>query len=577
MTSGTAVDPVPFPEADRIFRECARRAARGGSRVAPMATGLLLAADRLREPMRLALVGQIKRGKSTLVNALLGQQVAATGQLELTFTVSEFRHGDERTVYVHYKDGTVEGPLPPGMLESLTVRNPDALERLRKIRMVEYAMPNGLLRTFRLVDTPGLGSVYQVDAQNSLDYLGVSEDEFAAAFSAAFTDEQERNAARATLAWMGRTARDLHTDSAGEAASANAVVYLFSRGLHPADLSTVVRFLGPAAGSVTPLRSFGVLSRSDEYWPPERGLADGPDPLTFDPMATAKAIADRYLAEPDIGSMFYTILPVAGILGIGAELLTPEELCWLDELSKVEPPVLVRSLRDVGRFARASELRGIALPAAKREQLIARLGGWGTHLACGYLRGQLGEDEIRTRLVDHSGVTRLRDLVRSHFGNMSAIIKLDHGIQDAMAQVGRRRAAIRLAHGQIPPALDDIADRIKRLHLADHGAAELAALSLYYKGELRLTDEQERDLLTVTGYNGVSTAARLALPEGTPPAELLAAAGQHVVTWSAVALDPMLDGVTRSVARTVRASYDILFERVKKNDDTEWSGVTHQP
>ena len=419
MASGTAEDAVPIPEADRVFRECARRAARGGSRVAPMAPGLLLAADRLQEPMRLALVGQIKRGKSTLVNALLGQQVAATGQLELTFTVSEFRHGDERTVHVRYKDGTVEGPLPPEMLDSLTVRNPDALEKLRKIRTVEYAMPNDLLRTFRLVDTPGLGSVYQVDAQNSLDYLGVSEDEFAAAF----TDEQERDTARATLASMGRTVRDLHTDSARQAASADAVVYLFTRGLHPADLSTVVRFLGPA-GSVTPLRAFGVLSRSDEYWPPERGQVDGPDPLTFDPMATAKAIAERYLAEPDIGSMFYTILPVAGILAIGAELLTPEEFCWLDELSKIEPPVLVRPLRDVGRFARASELRGITLPAAEREQLIARLGGWGTHLACGYLRDHLGEDDIRARLADHSGVTWLRDLIGSHFGNRSAIIKL---------------------------------------------------------------------------------------------------------------------------------------------------------
>ncbi len=63
--------------------------------------------------MRLAVVGQIKRGKSNLVNALLGEDVAATGQLELTFTVSEFCDAEKRSVCVHYKDGTTEGRFQP--------------------------------------------------------------------------------------------------------------------------------------------------------------------------------------------------------------------------------------------------------------------------------------------------------------------------------------------------------------------------------------------------------------------------------------------------------------------------------
>jgi ATPase subunit of ABC transporter with duplicated ATPase domains len=105
-------DGSPVLGAERVLIECARRAARGGSHVALVSPALRLAAARLREPLRLAVVGQIKRGKSTLVNAVLGEHVAATGQLELTFTVSEFHYGDERAVRVHYKDGSVEGPLP---------------------------------------------------------------------------------------------------------------------------------------------------------------------------------------------------------------------------------------------------------------------------------------------------------------------------------------------------------------------------------------------------------------------------------------------------------------------------------
>lgn len=554
--------PDPLAEADHVFRACARRAARGGSRVAPLAPGLLAAADRLHEPLRLALVGQIKRGKSTLVNALLGERLADTGQLELTFTVSEFCYGAERNVYVHYKDGTAEGPLPPEALRSLTVRDPRARAKLERIHDVEYTMPNELLRTFRLVDTPGLGSVYGADSRNSLDYLGVGADEFAAVFDAAFADDEERRAARSTLTSMGRSAADLHTASIKQAVSADAVVYLFSRGLHPADLATIVRFLGPAAGSITPLRAFGVLSRCDEYWPAERDLGDGPAALDFDPMATAAAVADRYLADPAIAAMFASILPVAGLVAIGAMELTAAEFGWLEELSKVEPAALLRSLRDIGRFARAAELPGICLPPDLRRQLVARLGGWGTHLACAGLRQQLGADAVRASLLERSGLLRLRRLISEHFGNRSTIIKLDRGLQDAKAEIGRRRQEIRLAGAPIPPALDDIARGIEQLQVTSHGAAELAALSRYYKGEVGLTGELARDLLTVTGAAGLLPAARLGLTADATREELATVAARQAAKWSNVVVDPVLDHATRSVARTVRTSYELLLHQV---------------
>src|SRR6202012_478940 len=117
--------------------------------------------------------------------------------------VSEFCHAAKRSVRVHYKDGTTEGPLPAKALRSLTVRNPDAREKLERIRVVEYQLPNALLKSFRLVDTPGLGSVYGVDSDNSLAYLGVSGDTTAA--------EQAR--LHDTLAKMSRTAADVHAAS----------------------------------------------------------------------------------------------------------------------------------------------------------------------------------------------------------------------------------------------------------------------------------------------------------------------------------------------------------------------------
>ena len=49
--------------------------------------------NRLGEPLRVAVAGRVKAGKSTLVNALLGRRVAATDVGECTKVVAWYRYG----------------------------------------------------------------------------------------------------------------------------------------------------------------------------------------------------------------------------------------------------------------------------------------------------------------------------------------------------------------------------------------------------------------------------------------------------------------------------------------------------
>ena len=48
---------------------------------------------RLNQPIRIALAGSLKAGKSTLVNALVGENIAPTDATEATRLVTWFRHG----------------------------------------------------------------------------------------------------------------------------------------------------------------------------------------------------------------------------------------------------------------------------------------------------------------------------------------------------------------------------------------------------------------------------------------------------------------------------------------------------
>lgn len=503
-------------------------------------------AERLDEPMRLAVVGQIKRGKSTLVNALLGQEVVATARRELTFNVIELRHSPVEQVVLHFRDGRPRAIVSRAELTDWAVHDPERLAELRTIRKIEFGLDSELLRSFRLIDTPGLGSVHGDDSAATLAMLGIG-------------DPAERHRRRPLRQLPSRDASAVPQESADELDRADAVLYLFSRGLHEQDRRTLSAFAAGPVGSLTPLKTFGVLTKCDDDWPDPGGLSAA-DPLALHPVEQAREHVRGYLDEPDINRIFYTIVPVAARVATGARWLDAERFGWLWDLSRLDPTRLVDELRDLGEFGSAT---GGPVPPGARRELIERLGGWGVHLACGALRDGLGEEQIRDHLVEQSGVAELRDLALRHFGNRSMLIKLNQAVRTVRGGLAHFRERIG-PDAELRAVAAQVGRRIERLERSEHRFAELEALSAHYRGQLAdFSSVEVRQLLEVTGELGTHCAARLALPPDASLGDMTAAVQERIRYWATRANDPILARRSRQVARIIQRSYDGIAERLR--------------
>jgi predicted GTPase len=106
-----------------------------------------------------ACVGQFKRGKSTLLNALVGHTVVPTGFVPVTAVPTVIRFGDELHARVRIRDGSWRDVDLSDLKEYVTEElNP---ENKKDVDGAEVFVPSPLLSSgMCFVDTPGLGSVF---------------------------------------------------------------------------------------------------------------------------------------------------------------------------------------------------------------------------------------------------------------------------------------------------------------------------------------------------------------------------------------------------------------------------------
>ncbi|HUB70595.1 MAG TPA: dynamin family protein [Acidimicrobiales bacterium] len=151
-----------------------------------------LAGHLAEDRFQLAVMGQFSRGKSTLMNALLGHDYLPTGALPMTSVVTTVVYGSRTSVTI----GRGEGRIPiEARLEDLAryvaQSSPERKELAVTSALIE--LPAELLRLgFSFVDTPGVGSALTANTQATLAFLPQADAViFVTSFDSPFSEAEQ--------------------------------------------------------------------------------------------------------------------------------------------------------------------------------------------------------------------------------------------------------------------------------------------------------------------------------------------------------------------------------------------------
>jgi GTP-binding protein EngB required for normal cell division len=151
------------------LRDLARLASEAG---APrIASEAMAVSERIAEGrFYVACVGQFKRGKSSLLNALAGSAVLPVGVLPVTSVATVLRWGERLGARVRFSGGSWRD-IRPEILAAYVAEENNSENKIG-VSVVEVFVPSPLLSSgMCLVDTPGIGSVFAGNTMTTREFV----------------------------------------------------------------------------------------------------------------------------------------------------------------------------------------------------------------------------------------------------------------------------------------------------------------------------------------------------------------------------------------------------------------------
>jgi hypothetical protein len=441
---------------------------------------------RLDEPLRVAIAGRVKAGKSTLLNALVGEPLAPTDEGECTRIVTWYHDGVTYRVTIHPRQGEAHPArfdrLDDAVVVDLGGLTPDDVDHL------DVEWPSASLREMTLIDTPGIGALSGTPSAATVEFL---------------------------------------TPGEGRETDADAVLYLMKH-LHTTDVDFLSTFHDEEVSQATPVNAVAVLSRADE-------VGGG----RLDSLDSAETVAARYAHDPKVRRLAQTVVPVAGLLAQTGVTLREAEYQALATLGRAPADEVDKLLLSADRFANADA--HVGLTTMERQALLDRFGLFGVRLVVHLIReGTVtNADALSKELEARSGLPELRDVLLTQFAERRDLLKARSGL---LAVESAARADGR-------PGSDTLLADVEQITAGAHELAELQLLASLRAGSVDAKPDDLEAMERLVGGDGATIPARLGLPPDADADAVRAAAAAALARWQKRAESPMATREAADAAR----------------------------
>jgi hypothetical protein len=320
-----------------------------------------------------AIVGQMRVGKSTLLNALIGEDLAPTGVTETTATINWFRYGQGsqcKGFRVHWMDGST-ADVPLDRVGDWIGTEANAT----RTRCLDFFADTDFLRIANVVDTPGTRSVIQTHEDATQGFL----------------------------------ADKLEADTLRYGGSADAVVYAINPVGRESDRDLLQLFGErtrlPGASAYN---SIAVVQKWEHLQP---------DPLE-------EVQKKCQMLKTQLEGKVAAVVPTSGLLARhAAEVPVTVWQSVADLATCASAPALDSLLLSEQDFG--DECPSAPVDQKCRQALLSAI-SWKILPLCIALarrRGITSGDTLRTCLRDASGIPALRDLLQQNFFSRARLIK----------------------------------------------------------------------------------------------------------------------------------------------------------
>ncbi|RCW40262.1 dynamin family protein [Halopolyspora algeriensis] len=312
--------------------------------------------ERIEAPLRIAVTGRVKSGKSTLINALVGAELAPTDAEERTQVNTVYQYGPEPRITAYTPHGAAQNvpvtTLDPGTIRDLQRWRPDEISRL----VIDSPSPG--LQAITLIETPGVSS------------------------------SAVKETGRSALAQI--------------LSEADAMLYL-TRHPHQTDIQFLQSAHELEVARRAPINTILAFSRADE-------VGSGGS----DAMPSADRVAELYRNEPRVRSFAQYVLPVIGLLGQAAATLDADDFDALAALARLSSAEFENLLLSADRFVNSTTPETVS--TTTRQDLLQRFGRFGVeHAVTLITRGAGDLKKLRSALLADSRLNDLQESLHQQF------------------------------------------------------------------------------------------------------------------------------------------------------------------